>query len=150
MTSSVAAGGAHAVRSPRLTDRPIDLASLLEEARASDGGVCTFLGIVRNENGGRRTLRIEYQAYGPMAESEIEKIADGLAREWPDTRVSIRHRVGTLEVGEIAVAIVATSPHRAQAFEACRAAIDRIKSTVPIWKREFHPDGTSDWVVPIG
>ena len=150
MTPSVVAGGAAAVRSPRLTDRPIDVASMLAAARASDGGVCTFLGIVRNENGGRRTLRIEYQAYGPMAESEIEKIADGLAREWPDTRVSIRHRVGTLEVGEIAVAIVATSPHRAQAFEACRAAIDRIKKSVPIWKREFHSDGTSDWVVPIG
>jgi molybdopterin synthase catalytic subunit len=150
MTPSVAAGAAPAVRSPRLTDRPIDLASLLAPARASDGGVCTFLGIVRNENGGRPTLRIEYQAYGPMAEAEIEKIADGLAREWPETRVSIRHRVGTLEVGEIAVAIVASSPHRAEAFAACRAAIDRIKTSVPIWKREFYPDGTSDWVVPIG
>jgi molybdopterin synthase catalytic subunit len=131
-----------------LTDRPIDVAAFLASARPSDGGVCVFLGVVRDENAGRATERIEYQAYGAMAEAEIERIAGALAREWPDARVAIRHRVGTLAVGEVSVAIVASAPHRSEAFAACRAAIDRIKTTVPIWKREFHPDGTSDWVDP--
>jgi molybdopterin synthase catalytic subunit len=131
-----------------LTGSPIDLAPLLAEARASDGAIALFVGIVRNENAGKPTSRVEYQAYGEMAESEIEKIAAGLAREWPQVRVRILHRVGLLEIGEASVVIVATSPHRAEAFAACRAAIDRVKTTVPIWKKEFHPDGSSDWVDP--
>lgn len=131
-----------------LTPDPIDVDSLLGEARPSDGGVCLFLGVVRNENQGKPTISIEYQAYGPMAEAEMEKIAHALEREWPATRVRIRHRVGKLPVGEVSVAVVATSPHRAQAFEACRAAIDRIKTTVPIWKKELHLDGSSEWVDP--
>ena len=131
-----------------LTSSPIDVARLLDEARESDGALCLFLGVVRNENEGRATVGIQYEAYGPMAESEMEKIARSLEREWPRTRVQIEHRVGQLGIGEVSVAIVATSPHRDEAFQACRAAIDRIKTTVPIWKREFHPDGTSDWVDP--
>ena len=81
-----------------------------------------------------------------MAELELARIAEGLAREFPDVRVRIRHRTGRLAVGEASVAIVAVSPHRGEAFAACRAAIDRLKTTVPIWKKEFHPDGSSDWV----
>ncbi len=131
-----------------LKEQPLDVAALLAGVRHSDGGVCVFLGVVRNENAGRPTEKIEYQAYGAMAESEIGRIAAGLAREWPDTQVAIRHRVGELSVGEVAVAIVASAPHRAEAFAACRAAIDRIKATVPIWKREFHPDGTTEWLDP--
>lgn len=131
-----------------LTTSPLDLASLLLEARPSDGGVCLFVGVVRNENEGLPTVAIEYEAYGPMAEAEMARIADGLARDFPAVRIVMRHRVGRLSVGEASVAIVAVSPHRAEAFAACRAAIDRIKTTVPIWKREFHPDGTSAWVDP--
>ncbi|HEX4440294.1 MAG TPA: molybdenum cofactor biosynthesis protein MoaE [Thermoanaerobaculia bacterium] len=131
-----------------LTTSPIDLAALLREVRASDGALCLFVGVVRNENAGRRTLAIEYEAYGAMAESEMARIADGLSRDFPAVRVRIIHRTGRLEVGEASVAIAAVSPHRADAFAACRAAIDRIKTTVPIWKKEFHPDGTSDWVDP--
>ena len=131
-----------------LTDRPIDVAALFSEVRPSDGGVCVFVGVVRDENEGRRTERIEYQAYGAMAEAEMARIEEGLRTEFRETRVVMRHRIGTLEVGEASVAILATSPHRAEAFAACRAAIDRIKTTVPIWKREFHPDGTSGWVDP--
>jgi molybdopterin synthase catalytic subunit len=133
-----------------LTDEPIDLAPMLASARPSDGGVCTFIGIVRDQNAGRPTRCIEYQAYAAMAEAELGRIAESLARDWPDARVSILHRVGTLAVGETAVAIVACAPHRSEAFAACRAAIDRIKTTVPIWKREFHTDGTSAWVDPTG
>ncbi|MEP6801771.1 MAG: molybdenum cofactor biosynthesis protein MoaE [Acidobacteriota bacterium] len=131
-----------------LTDAPIDAASLLAAARTSDGGVCSFFGVVRDHHLGRATKRIAYESYGPMAEAEIGKIVEGLAREWPDTQVLVRHRVGMLEIGDVAVAIVAWSPHRAESFAACRAAIDRIKATVPIWKREIHPDGTSEWVNP--
>ena len=131
-----------------LTSSPIDLPSLLAQARSGDGAVATFVGVVRDHNDGKPTVRVQYEAYGDMAESEMEKIAAGLAREWPEVRVRIMHRVGLLGIGEASVAIVATSPHRAEAFAACRAAIDRVKTTVPIWKKEFHPDGSSDWVDP--
>jgi molybdopterin synthase catalytic subunit len=131
-----------------LTSSPIDVAKMLLEARASDGALCLFLGVVRNENEGKPTTSIEYEAYGEMAESEMRRVADGLRREFPQVQVSMRHRIGHLPIGEVSVAIAAVSPHRAEAFAACRAAIDRVKTTVPIWKREFHPDGTSDWVDP--
>jgi molybdopterin synthase catalytic subunit len=133
---------------PFLTDSPIDIAAMLRDVRAGDGALCLFAGVVRNENQGQPTTAIEYEAYGPMAESEMAKIASGLAREFPEVRVRLAHRVGRLAVGETSVAIVAVSPHRAEAFAACRAAIDRVKATVPIWKKEFHPDGSSDWVDP--
>ncbi len=131
-----------------ITFSPIDVAALLNAARASDGGLCLFLGVVRNENEGRETVSIQYEVYGPMAEAEMARIARQIEAEWPDARVEMRHRAGRLEVGEVSVAVVATAPHRAEAFAACRAAIDRIKHSVPIWKKEFHPDGSSDWVDP--
>lgn len=131
-----------------LTDAPIDLAALLLEARAGDGALCLFVGVVRDQNDGRPTTSIQYEAYGPMAETEMGRIAEGLSKDFPDTRVRMRHRIGFLSVGEASVAIAAVSPHRAEAFAACRAAIDRVKATVPIWKKEFHPDGSSGWVDP--
>jgi len=131
-----------------LTTSAIDVAALLLEIRPSDGALCLFLGVVRDENAGRTTTAIEYEAYGEMAEAEMARAADALAREFPAVRVRMIHRVGRLAVGETSVAIAAASPHRAEAFAACRAAIDRIKTTVPIWKKEFHPDGSSDWVDP--
>ena len=131
-----------------LTHAPLDVASLLKEARPSDGALCLFVGVVRDQNDGRPTTAIEYEAYGPMAEEQIARIAGELGREFPTARLVVRHRIGRLSVGDASVAIVATSPHRAEAFAACRAAIDRIKTTVPIWKKEFHPDGSSDWVDP--
>jgi molybdopterin synthase catalytic subunit len=131
-----------------LTTSPIDLAALLLEARASDGALCLFVGVVRDENEGRRTTSIQYEAYGPMAESEMDRIAAGLGREFPAVKIRMQHRVGLLSVGDASIAIAAVSPHRADAFAACHAAIDRVKTTVPIWKKEFHPDGSSDWVDP--
>jgi len=133
-----------------LTANPIDLAALLNEARSSDGALCLFVGVVRNQSDGRETVAIDYDAYGPMAESEMARIAEALSRERPDVRVRFRHRVGRLAVGDASVAIVATAPHREEAFAACRAAIERIKTTVPIWKREIRPDGSSEWVDPTG
>jgi molybdopterin synthase catalytic subunit len=131
-----------------LTSSPIDVAKMLLEARASDGALCLFVGVVRNENEGKPTASIEYEAYAPMAESEMNRVAERLRLDFPQTRISMIHRVGRLLISEVSVAIVAVSPHRAEAFAACRAAIDRVKTTVPIWKREFHPDGTSEWVDP--
>src|SRR5262249_43835270 len=90
-----------------LTSSPIDVDALLREARASDGALCLCLGVWRNESEGRPTTAIEYQAYGPMAESEIAKIADGLTREFPAVRTAIRHRVGRLSIGDASVAIAA-------------------------------------------
>ncbi len=131
-----------------LTTSPIDLAALLTEARSSDGALCLFVGVVRDNNEGRATTSIQYEAYGPMAESEMARIAEGLAREFPGVKIGMKHRIGRLAVGDASVAIAAVSAHRADAFAACRAAIDRVKTTVPIWKKEFHPDGSSDWVDP--
>lgn len=131
-----------------LTTSPLDVAAMLQEARTSDGAVAVFVGVVRDENAGQETKEIRYEAYGPMAESEMEKIAASLGREWPCARVRMVHRVGLLQVGEASVAVVATSPHRSEAFAACRAAIDRIKTTVPIWKKERYADGTEEWVDP--
>jgi molybdopterin synthase catalytic subunit len=131
-----------------ITTDPIDPAALMREIRPSDGGVCVFLGVVRNENDGKTTVSIQYEAYGPMAESEMAKIARQTEARWPGVRLLMRHRTGRLEIGEVSVAIVATAPHRDEAFAACRAAIDGVKTTVPIWKKEFHPDGSSDWVDP--
>jgi molybdopterin synthase catalytic subunit len=131
-----------------LTSEPIDLAGFVREARPGDGAVCVFVGVVRNESDGRETVAIEYEAYGPMAESEMARIAESLSRERPDIRVRVRHRVGRLAVGDASVAIVVTAPHREEAFAACRAAIEGIKKTVPIWKKEIRPDGTGEWVDP--
>jgi len=131
-----------------LTHDPIDAAALLARARSSDGGVCVFVGVVRDENEGRPTAGIAYEAYARMAEAEIERLLAALARTFPQVRVEIVHRLGRLAIGEASVAVVATAPHRAEAFAACREAIDRLKTTVPIWKKEFYRDGTSDWVDP--
>ncbi|MEO8349544.1 MAG: molybdenum cofactor biosynthesis protein MoaE [Acidobacteriota bacterium] len=131
-----------------LTSDPIDVAALVNEARPGDGALCLFVGVVRNESDGNETVAIDYEAYGPMAESEMARIAREVSDEWPRARLRVVHRVGRLAVGEASVAIVATAPHRDEAFAACRAAIDRIKKTVPIWKKEIRPDGTSEWVDP--
>jgi molybdopterin synthase catalytic subunit len=131
-----------------LTNDPIDLASLLRQARPSDGGVCLFVGVVRNQNEGRETREIQYEAYTPMAEAEIDRILSSIGERWPEARVSIRHRLGRLGVGEASVAILATAPHRREAFAACREAIDRLKTAVPIWKKELYSDGTFEWVDP--
>lgn len=127
------------MKAVHLTRDPLDIASLIRETRRpSDGGLALFLGVVRNENDGRAVARIEYTAYEPMAESEMGKIAAELTAEFPGTRVAMRHRLGMLSVGEASVAIVAASPHRAEAFAACRAAIEKIKARVPIWKKEME------------
>ncbi len=131
---------------PFLTDRPIDPASLFEAVRRpSDGGIALFVGVVRDRNDGRTVTRLDYEAYGPMAEKEMAKIAEELSVSHPESNLLMRHRVGSLSVGEVAVVVVASAPHRDQAFAACRDGIERIKARVPIWKREHGTHGAA-WV----
>jgi molybdopterin synthase catalytic subunit len=124
----------------RLVREPIDLAAL-QAAAPGDGALCLFVGVVRNENSGRPVLRLEYEAYEEMALPLMEEIAAETRRRWPGTEVRIVHRLGRLGIGEASVAVAATSPHRGEAFAACRHAIDTLKATVPIWKKEFYADG---------
>src|SRR5690606_15842321 len=104
-------------------------------------GLSIFVGTVRNHNDGRPVTLLEYQAYESMAEKQMRKIAEGIAQEIPGARLAALHRVGSLTIGEAAVICVAATPHRDEAFRACRLLIDRIKEDVPVWKREHGPDG---------
>jgi molybdopterin synthase catalytic subunit len=129
-----------------LTDEPIDVVALAASVmRASDGAQVIFAGVVRDHHEGKAVQSIFYDAYRPMAEKEMDKIVRALALEYPAVAMTVVHRLGLLQVGDASIAIVCTSPHRAEAYEASRALIDRIKETVPIWKKERGPDG-EEWV----
>lgn len=120
----------------------IDTAALSRGVRADeDGAVATFDGCVRNHSHGRATLYLEYEAYESMALAKMLEIAAHLHATFPINRVAIVHRLGRLEIGETSVFIAVSSAHRAAAFDACRYAIDTLKKTVPIWKKEFFADG---------
>ena len=137
------AGGSGACR---ISDQPLDVDAVVAKVSGSGmGGIVTFLGAVRDEARGQAIRHLEYEAYPGMAEREMDKIVAEVAERWPGTRLAIAHRVGQLAVGELAVVIAAAAPHRPEAFEACRYAIDTLKETVPIWKKEFATDGEC-WV----
>jgi molybdopterin synthase catalytic subunit len=129
----------------------VDAALAMHAAAAGDnrqpgpGAAASFLGVVRNENAGRRVVRLEYEAYAPLALATFERVGREVASRWPDVVLAVHHRVGRLEIGEASVAIVAASTHRGEAFGACRYAIERIKQIAPIWKRELTEDGAV-WV----
>jgi molybdopterin synthase catalytic subunit len=126
----------------RIRSEALSLDEVVAEVRhAGAGAVATFEGTVRNVNDGRAVTLLEYEAYGPMAETELAKILDEIHRELPGVRVAATHRTGALHVGDAAVLCAASAPHRGEAFRACRFAIDRIKARLPIWKREHGPDG---------
>jgi molybdopterin synthase catalytic subunit len=126
-------------------ERPLDLLEVVDAvAENSRGGLVTFTGIVRDVSHGRRVLRLEYEAYVPMAERTLTRIGEELGQEH-GALVAIRHRIGVLSPGESAVVIACSAPHRTPAFRACEAAIERLKRDVPIWKREVFEDG-SQWV----
>ncbi|MEO6602181.1 MAG: molybdenum cofactor biosynthesis protein MoaE [Polyangiaceae bacterium] len=110
-------------------------------ARPEAGAVVTFVGTVRNENGGLPVTRLEYQAYASMAVKEMARIGAEISERIPGSRLAVLHRVGSLAVGDAAVICAASTPHRTEAFEACRQLIDQIKARVPIWKREHGPSG---------
>lgn len=105
------------------------------------GAVDVFIGLVRDTNEGRAVTRLDYEAYATMAVKEMTRIGDELARETPGVRLAAVHRVGSLVVGDCAIVCAASAPHRGEAFRACRRLIDEIKARVPVWKREWGPDG---------
>ncbi|MES1206979.1 MAG: molybdopterin converting factor subunit 1 [Pseudomonadota bacterium] len=131
----------------RMTPAPVDVAAAADAVGGGDpGAVVTFAGVVRRRGHHLDdVVRLEYEAYIEMAEAVLVEIAEEIERAWPGTRVAIHHRVGSLAVGETAVAIAVAAPHRAPAFDACRAAIDRIKERAPIWKKEIGERGEA-WV----
>jgi molybdopterin synthase catalytic subunit len=129
-----------------LTDDPIDSHKLVDGVmRRSDGAYVLFEGVVRDHHEGKRVESIFYDAYRPMAEKEMASVVREVEAQFPMVALAVVHRLGHLIVGEASIAIVAASAHRAEAFGACRMAIDRIKETVPIWKKERGPDG-EEWV----
>lgn len=130
-----------------ITREPIDKAGIEQRLlTGAAGAVVTFDGVVRNQTGGRPVVTLQYEAYPQMAVKEMRKIGDEIRERWPDVeRIGIVHRFGELRVTESSVVIVITSPHRRVAFEACHFAIDRLKQTVPIWKKEIFEDGEA-WV----
>jgi len=109
--------------------------------RPEAGGIAVFVGTVRAESGGLPVTRLEYQAYASMAAKEMARIAQEIRAELGDVELAVLHRTGSLAVGDAAVVCAASTPHRAEAFQACRLLIDRIKARVPIWKREHGPSG---------
>lgn len=134
-----------------LTREPIDFGALTEAVRSDQAGaVLLFLGTVREMTAGRKTLALDYDAYAEMALEEIHRLIEETCLRWTLERVGVIHRLGKLELGEVSVAIAVSAAHRGEAFDAGRHLIDRLKETVPIWKRENWSDGTTEWVHPGG
>ena len=131
-----------------ITDRSLSLEPLVSAVtRSSSGAVAIFLGVVREQTRGRQVLYLEYEAYREMAIPKMREIADEIRRKWKVDEIAMVHRIGHLEIGEVSVAIAVSAPHRHQALAACAYAIDRLKETVPIWKKEVWTDG-EEWVGP--
>jgi molybdopterin synthase catalytic subunit len=129
-----------------VTDRVLDAAE--HEAAVmhpSAGGVVAFTGVVRDHDAGRPVTRLEYSAH-PGAEAVLAEVAAEIAARHPATRIAVSHRLGALEVGEVAIAAAVAAPHRGQAFTACAALVDEAKARVPIWKHQWFADGTEEWV----
>jgi len=129
-----------------ISDAPIALDRLLTAVADPDAGaIATFLGTTRRTNRGRNVLKLEYEAYRDMAESELRRIGEEAGERWPICRVAIVHRVGAVPLGEASVAIAVSAPHRAEAIHACHFAIDRLKHVAPIWKKEYF-EGGEVWI----
>src|ERR1041385_89710 len=132
-----------------LSEAPIRLDPLIDQVRAPDrGGIAIFLGLVRDHHQGRSVLGLDYSAYGPMAESVTREIMAEAAGRGSRVAVAVQHRVGSLTIGDTAVAVVAAAAHRGEAFDACRYVIEELKKRVPVWKKEMFADGTVEWVDP--
>ena len=138
--------GGPAARTPPLVDGPIDVAALQRRvAGPSRGAVVLFLGTVRDHHDGRTVAALAYDAYRAMAEATLRRLIDELEAEHAPARLAIVHRLGPVPIGEASVAIAVASPHREQAYAASRAALERLKREVPIWKRERYADGSECW-----
>jgi molybdopterin synthase catalytic subunit len=129
-----------------VTHEKIELTPLIDWVKDRNcGAICTFMGTVRELTEGKKTLYLEYEAYPDMAEKLMKRIGDEVVEKFACTKVAMVHRVGRLEIGDVAVAIAVSAPHRDAAFKGCRYAIEKIKEMVPIWKKEYGEDG-SYWV----
>ncbi|HEV8613347.1 MAG TPA: molybdenum cofactor biosynthesis protein MoaE [Gemmatimonadales bacterium] len=129
-----------------LSRNPIEPAGLLAEVVAPErGGIASFVGLVRDHHGGRGVSALAYSAYEPMAEAVCGQIVSEAEARWP-VRVALRHRLGDLAIGAVAVAVAVAGDHRDEAFAACRYVIEELKRRVPIWKQEMYSDGTAEWV----
>lgn len=144
MTTALEVGGTRVIG--QVTADPIRIDDLLKAGSMADGAVTVFAGRVRDHSHGRPVLRLHYEAYEEMAERELASILDETANRWTLSHLEAVHRTGTLELGEISVAIVVAAPHRATAYEASRHVIEEIKKRLPIWKREEYADGQMEWV----
>jgi molybdopterin synthase catalytic subunit len=154
-TARVSAGDRVAVLPPvaggvglcELCTTPLSVDAVLDSVRHHGaGGIAIFLGVVRDHADGKAVARLDYEAHPDLAPGELRRVLEEVEREQPGVRLAVQHRHGTLALGDMAVIVAASAPHRAQAFEACRAAIDRLKERVPIWKKEWAPDGSANWV----
>ena len=131
----------------RVTSEPLDPQELTAAVRKDDSGaVVLFSGVARNHSEGRRVLALEYEAYPAMAEKKLREVADEVRARWPLTGIAVLHRTGRLAIGETSLLVAVSAAHRAEAFEACHFAVDRIKQVVPIWKKEIWEDGEGAWV----
>ena len=131
-----------------VTPMPLDLPALMAEiarSAAGDGAITSFVGLVRDHNQGRRVSFLEYEAYEPLAIRALNRIIEESRASWPSARLGVHHRIGRLEIGEASIIIAAASPHRGEAFAACRYMIERVKQIVPIWKHE-HFEGGDVWL----
>ena len=128
-----------------------DAAVSLDEVRKAvvhrgAGGICIFTGVVRDNAEGKGVTRLDYEAHETLALKEMQRVLEGVVAEHAGVRLAAVHRVGQLEIGDVAVCVAASAAHRDEAFTACRKAIDRIKETVPMWKKEWGPSGEAHWV----
>lgn len=131
-----------------ITGEPIRLADFLaQKPSPSCGAVASFVGVVRDHHEGRQVKKIYYDCYWPMANRQIREIIDSARKESGVEEIRVLHRIGWLEVGEAAVVIAVSAPHREEVFSACRIVIEGIKTTVPIWKKEIYTDGSYEWVM---
>ena len=138
--------GGGVVRLAALRDEPLSVDEVVDAVRdPAAGGLVVFVGTVRDNDDDRAVDRLDYEAH-PSAEAQLRTVAESVAAKWPAVAVAATHRVGSLAIGDIAVVVAVSCPHRGEAFEAARALIDELKATVPIWKHQIFSDGTEEWV----
>jgi molybdopterin synthase catalytic subunit len=144
--STISGGYTEQMPAFQVTAAALDPAAVAASvARSGDGAVSTFVGLVRDHNAGRQVLWLDYEAFPALALKAFEQIAAEAGEKWPGARLAIHHRTGRVAIGDASVAIAAASPHRADAFAACRYAIERVKQIAPIWKHE-HFEGGDVWI----
>jgi len=135
----------------QIQEQPIDTNALTSAVASDDAGaVVLFIGTTRLTTNGKKTVRLEYDCYVPMATAELQKLREQMLQRWDLKGCAIVHRTGEVKVGEASVAVAVSSPHRVEAFEACQWLMDTLKQVVPIWKKEQWEDGSTEWIHPEG